>query len=122
MFNRENIKETIETIKTGLNFTAPYVEISQASFGYDGIYLAIAFEPKNEWSHGYIENSNYVRIAFYNNGIIKQFTCSLYEKNQPCTYETRLNKKFRKVTVKNLSQAIEKIKAYVVDVNNYYNS
>ncbi len=123
IFNNGEIsqQQAIEILKAKLANKAPFVTVSSGALGKERIFFLVSFQPKESWPYGYVENSNYTRLHLDENGIIKQFTCSLYQKDKPCSYETRLNEKFRKCTVKSLDKAIEKIENYLTKVNNYYN-
>lgn len=122
IFNNGEIsqQQAIEILKAKLADKAPFINVSSGAFGSEMIFFLVSFQPKHTWSHGYVENSNYTRLHLNENGIIEQFTCSLYQKDKPCSYETRLNEKFRKCTVKSLDKAIEKLSIYFDKINEHY--
>lgn len=123
IFNNGEIsqQQAIEILKTKLAGKAPFINVSSGVFGKESIFFLVSFQTKESWPYGYVENSNYTRLHLDENGIIEQFTCSLYQKDKEISYETRLNEKFRKCTVKSLDKAIEKLSIYFNKINNYYN-
>jgi hypothetical protein len=113
-------KQTIELLREKLTSKVPFINVNKAALGDDMIMILISFEPKENWSYGYVENSNYIRLHIEDNGVIEQFVCSLYQKDKGCSYENRLNIKFRKCTVQSLDKAIEKLCVYIDKVNEHY--
>lgn len=93
-----------------------YISLSKGVFGNDTIMLLVSFEPKTEWSHGYVENSNYFRMAIYKDGKMEVFTQSLYEPGKQVSYETRLKIKFRKATAKSMKDAADRAVKFVKEV------
>ena len=108
-----NVYEMIDFIKNGIENEVPFVHISKGIFGGDTIMLLISFDPKSEWKFGYVENSNYFRMMVEDNGVIEEFTRSLYYKGVGKSFETRLKTKFRKCTVKSKEDVVRKIKDYI---------
>lgn len=115
-----NQQQAIEILKAKLAGKAPFVNVSSGALGNETIFFLVSFQTKESWPYGYVENSNYTRLHLDENGVIEQFTCSLYQKGKPCSYETRLNEKFRKCTVKSLDKAIEKLSIYFDKINEHY--
>jgi hypothetical protein len=93
-----------------------YISLSKGVFGNDTIMLLVSFEPKTEWSNGYVENSNYFRMAIYKDGKMEVFTQSLYEPGKQVSYETRLKIKFRKATAKSMKDAADRAVKFVKEV------
>lgn len=122
IFNNDThtLASAIESLKINLSSLAPYVSVTKAPLGNDTIMLTISFDDKSNWSHGYLENSNYFRMRIDDTGLIEQFSCSLYKKGYQFSYENRLDKKFRKTNVKSFDVAIQKIVKYITEVNEKY--
>jgi hypothetical protein len=116
IFNNGNktVKEMIDFINTELIADAPYVRASRAALGDDTIMLLVSFEPKESWRHGYVENSNYFRMAIYETGEMEVFTQSLHKGGGSA--EHRIKVKFRKCTVKTEEQMILKLKTFIQNV------
>jgi hypothetical protein len=108
----------IEYIKREMNGYVPYLSVSKGAMGgNDSIYLAISLEPKSEWSHGYIENSQYFRMAVYHSGEMEVFCWGLYKKGRRHSYEHRLKTKFRKCTAKSVEDVVKRIKKFIDKIN-----
>lgn len=93
-----------------------YYSLSKGAFGNDTIMVLVSFEPKTEWSNGYVENSNYFRMSIQENGKMEVFTQSLYEPGKPVSYETRLKIKFRKATAKSAKDAADRLVKFINEV------
>ena len=73
-----DIQSAIDTLKDRLEQENPgYYSLGKGAFGNDTIMLLVSLDPKAEWSNGYVENSNYFRMAIYKNGKMEVFTLSL---------------------------------------------
>lgn len=108
----------IELLRSEIGSYVPYAHISRGAMrGDDSIYMAIALVPENEWVYGYIENTQYFRMAFYESGEMEVFTQSLYKKFHGKSYESRIKTKFRKCTAKSVEDAIKRIKTFIDKVN-----
>lgn len=127
---KEGAELVIQKLKSELASEVPHFSASRGNLGSDGIYMLIAFDPKEKWSNGYLENSNYVRMVLYSNGTMEVFSQQLTNNkgevsplfkgadvtNRNHTYPTRLPIKFRKTKAKNLDDAILKIKKFIHSV------
>lgn len=112
-----DITQASEILKDALEKEKPgYISLSKGVFGNDTIMLLVSFEPKTEWSNGYVENSNYFRMAIYKDGKMEVFTQSLYEPGKQVSYETRLKIKFRKATAKSMKDAADRVVKFVKEV------
>lgn len=121
IFNSEKTLSTdtyIEFLKNDLSDVVPFIKIDKGSLGgNDSIYLLVSLEPKNEWAHGILENSQYFRMALYEDGEMHVFTQSLYKKGLRNTFEGRIKTKFRKCKAKHLADAVERIRKFIDKVN-----
>lgn len=113
-------KEAIDYLKNELSGLVPFVSVSSASIGSDTIMLLVAFEPKEKWPHGYVENTNYFRMRIGEDGEMEVFTSSLYKKDSTPSRENRLNVKFRKAKAKTLEDAKNRISKLIEEVKNEY--
>jgi hypothetical protein len=112
-----DIQSAIDTLKDRLEQENPgYYSLSKGIFGNDTIMLLVSLDPKAEWSNGYVENSNYFRMAIYKNGKMEVFTQSLYYPNVPVSYETRLKVKFRKSTAKSMKDAADRLVKFINEI------
>ena len=112
-----DITQASEILKDALEKEKPgYISLSKGVFGNDTIMLLVSFEPKTEWSNGYVENSNYFRMAIYKDGKMEVFTQSLYEPGKQVSYETRLKIKFRKATAKSMKDAGDRLVKFIKEV------
>jgi len=112
-----DIQSAIDTLKDRLEQENPgYYSLSKGIFGNDTIMLLVSLDPKAEWSNGYVENSNYFRMAIYKNGKMEVFTQSLYYPNVPVSYETRLKIKFRKSTAKSMKDAADRLVKFINEI------
>ena len=112
-----DITQASEILKDALEKEKPgYISLSKGVFGNDTIMLLVSFEPKTEWTNGYVENSNYFRMSIYKDGKMEVFTQSLYEPGKPVSYETRLKIKFRKATAKSAKDAADRAVKFVKEV------
>lgn len=93
-----------------------FYSLSKGVFGDDTIMVLVSFEPKEGWSNGYVENSNYFRMAIYKDGKMEVFTQSLYEPGKQVSYETRLKIKFRKATAKSMKDAADRLVKFIKEV------
>jgi len=90
------------------NILAPYVNVGVSTLG--GINRAsaiikVSLNRKEEWMHGILQNSKYFMMNLERNGTLDQFAKS---------YE--ISKKFRKTKVKDMTDAVRKIMAYINQV------
>jgi hypothetical protein len=115
-----DINTAIEKINRALEPLIPYKNVTKGIFGNDTIMVLAVFEPKNEWTNGIMENSNYFRMAIYSDGKMEVFTQSLYAKNVESKYENRLPVKFRKSKAKNIDDAAARLVKYVNEVKKFY--
>jgi len=112
-----DIQSAIDTLKDRLEQENPgYYSLSKGAFGNDTIMLLVSLDPKSEWSNGYVENSNYFRMAIYKDGKMETFVQSLYYPNVPVSYETRLKIKFRKSTAKSMKDAADRLIKFINDI------
>lgn len=112
-----DIQSAIDTLKDRLEQENPgYYSLSKGIFGNDTIMLLVSLDPKAEWPNGYVENSNYFRMAIYKNGKMEVFTQSLYYPNVPVSYETRLKVKFRKSTAKSMKDAADRLVKFINEI------
>jgi len=107
-----------EYLNQKISTFVPYLNVNKGALGgEDSIYLAVSLEPKNEWSHGYIENSQYFRMSIYDGGSMEVFCWGLYKKGYRHSYEHRLKTKFRKCTAKSVEDVVRRIKKFIDKVN-----
>lgn len=112
-----DVYTAIETIFDRLSpLVDGYTFVDTGCMGTDTIMLLLSFEPKEKWSHGYVENSNYMRISIEQNGEVECFTQSLYPYEAAKSYETRLPIKLRKFTAKSFDVVLTKLADHVVKV------
>jgi hypothetical protein len=112
-----DIQLAIDILKDRLAEENPgYYSLNKGIFGNDTIMLLVSLDPKAEWSNGYVENSNYFRMAIYKNGKMEVFTQSLYYPNVPVSYETRLKIKFRKSTAKSMKDAADRLVKFINEI------
>lgn len=113
----------IEFIKREMNGYVPYLSVNKGALGgNDSIFLAVALNPKNEWKNGIFENSQYFRMAIYENGEMEVFTQSLYKKGHNYSYEYRIKTKFRKCTAKSVEDAVVRLIKFIDKVNDDINN
>lgn len=118
---KEFSNEDLQSVKEHLVYM-PYVKVSFGAFDKETIFMNLSFEKRENWANGIYQNSNNIILRFDSNGVIETVNTSLYEKGQFASYENRLNKKFRKTTVKSMDEFFKKIDKYLLDVLNYYNN
>lgn len=112
-----DVYAAIETIFNRLSpLVDGYTKVDTGCLGDDTIMLLLSFEPKEKWSHGYVENSNYMRISVSQNGEVHAFSESLYLYGMGKSYETRLPIKLRKFTAKSFDVVLTKLAAHVEKV------
>lgn len=107
IFDVESVKQFVEDLRHDIK--APYVTAHYSTLeGNDNVsvLLTISLDEKQKWENGIIENSRYAKFHIKRNGAIDVISAS-----------HTIPKRFRKVTVKNTHQAIEKINKYITDVN-----
>ena len=76
LFSIDNIEESKEELRNILKQKFPYVSVVHSTLGGDEtvtIMVAIAKEPKEDWSNGYFENSTYARIHIDRKGTVEKF-------------------------------------------------
>ena len=127
IFNTDIIsqQQAINYLQTELTPLAPFVKVSSGALGNETIMLLVSFEPKENWSYGYVENSNYFRMRIEDNGMLEVFVATFYKKGTNASsagYDNRLKIKFRKTTVKSLEEAKKKIADYINKIKEYYNN
>lgn len=120
LWTPDQIQESIDFIKKQLEGVVPVFTVSKSSLGGTDIYLLVCFQPRNEWAHGIMENSNYFRMRIEMNGTMEEFTRSLYQKGARAAYETRLPVKFRKTKAKDVKDAAKKLLAYIELIKSHY--
>lgn len=112
----------IKYIKREMNGYVPFLSVNKGAMGgNDSIFLAVGLTPKNEWSHGIFENSQYFRMAIYQDGVMEVFTQSLYKKNCKNSYEGRIKTKFRKCTAKSVEEVVIRLIKFINKVNDDIN-
>lgn len=112
-----DIQSAIDVLKDRLEQENPgYYSLSKGVFGNDTIMVLVSLDPKSEWPNGYVENSNYFRMAIYKDGKMETFVQSLYYANVPASYESRLKIKFRKSTAKSVKDAADRLVKFINDV------
>ena len=113
--NGFDVNNMIDYIKSsGINL--PYLQVTNGVLGNETIMILASFDPKSEWNHGYVENSQYFRMMIESNGVMEVFTQSLHQRNIRKSYDTRLKTKFRKSTVKDKESVIKKLNEYIEKV------
>jgi len=111
------VHTAIETIFDRLSpLVDGYTKVDNGCMGTDTIMLLLSFEPREKWSYGHVENSNYMRIAVEQNGEVECFTQSLYPYGMDKSYATRLPIKLRKFTAKSFDVVLTKLAAHVEKV------
>lgn len=108
--NMENETVSIFTPETDLaalrpSIKAPFVNMKMSTLGGPEratIMLTISLLPREEWRYGIYENSPGMRFSIHRTGEVEQFYRS-----------PEISKKFRKIRVRSLDEAISKINAYV---------
>lgn len=112
-----DIQSAIDIFKDRLEKENPgYYSLSKGVFGNDTIMVLVSLDSKSEWPNGYVENSNYFRMAIYKDGKMEVFSQSLYYANVPVNYESRLKIKFRKSTAKSIKDAADRLVKFINDV------
>ncbi len=112
-----DIFQAMESLAAVLKKENPgFYSLNKGVFGNDTIMVLVSFEPKEAWSNGYVENSNYFRMSIQKDGKMEVFTQSLYEPGKPESYETRLKIKFRKSTAKNMKDAADRLVKFINEV------
>lgn len=115
IFNNEQYtrEDAITFLNSALSSIVPFASVLEAALSRDTIMILISFDPKEQWAHGYVENSNYVRMKIDQYGVMEVFVSSLHKKDVQISRESRLNIKFRKTRAKSLVDAVNKIEKFV---------
>ena len=65
---KEQNEEILSYLRNNIKY--PYVNISNGALGgYDSIYIKLSLDPKEEWDHGYIQNSRMLLFSVIDNKI-----------------------------------------------------
>lgn len=109
--NNLNIIWTLEDadkLKEAIN--TPFKNCTLSTLGgpnSKAIMIVFSLQPKEQWSHGILENSDYARFHLDYNGVLEMFSGNLKRK---------FGINFRKTRVKNIDDAISKINKYIQDI------
>jgi len=98
IFNVDTAKDFANQLNTQIK--APFVKTQISTLGGNeniSVLLLIAMDKKENWNYGILENSKYARFHISNKGVIERFRSNKFKN------------KFRKIRVKNVQQAIDKI-------------
>jgi hypothetical protein len=99
-------------IKSSLSGLVPEIRLSTGVLSrYDYVDIILILQPKEKWANGLVENAASMRFEIKNNGKIEMTHSRLYVKSKRPIYA--LPVKFVKQSVKDASQAAEKIKKVV---------
>ena len=101
IFDSTTASEAVAAIKSGVK--APVVSIQASSLGGPeniSIMIAIGLDPKESWANGIFENSRYIRLHLYKNGVLESFV-------------NTTGAKFRKTRAKSVDDVVAKLNAYV---------
>jgi hypothetical protein len=115
IFNTPEIsyEQAIEEINQALEGVVPVKNVTKGTFGKDSVYILIVFDPREEWPNKIMENANYFRMVLSQDGSMEVFAQSLYYKDMPVSYDSRVKIKFRKTKAKNTQDAIQKLIKYI---------
>jgi len=105
VFSIEDMEESEDTIKNGLQRVVPFLNITHSTLGGNeniSITIKLSLDPKEDWYNGIYQNSRYSMFMFKRNGVLEQFSMG---QNIP--------KKFRKSRVKSVDDVISKITKYI---------
>lgn len=92
---------------------APHLGINKSTLGGDqhvSILMAIGLDKEEEWKYGIFENSRYLKLHLFNDGVMELISSNV----KPAKY-------FRKTRVKDVKDAINKINRYIDEVNKITN-
>ncbi len=110
----------MEYFREILGDIVPVYGVHSGAFGSGTVMFTICFQPREEWAHGIMENSNYFRMSLEENGEMEVFAASLYKKGERPNYENRLGVKFRKAHAKSLEDAANKLIKFINTIKEYY--
>lgn len=116
-------KKVMDLIRERYENRVPFIRVASGCFDNDSIMILVSFDKKEDWAHGYVENSNYFRMAIYDNGQMEVFTQSMYTKehrNDPNYRLSGLGVKFRKTNVKTIDKMFEKFDAFISKIEEAY--
>ena len=105
------------------NNRLPFFNASCGCLGNDSVFLLVSFDKREDWPHGYVENTNYFRMAIYSDGRMEVFTQCLYAKGHRNDYQYKLSAmgiKFRKTTVSTTDKMFEKIDSFISKIEESY--
>jgi hypothetical protein len=110
MIFNANSDEKIKLINqyVNSNIKSPVVKSSVSTLGgidRAAIMIKLSLDDRSTWPNGIFENSRFMHISIDTDGTVEQF-CKDY----------KIAGKFRKIHVKSLKQAIEKINKYISEV------
>ena len=99
----ENIYDDVKLLQSKIK--APFVNVYSSALGGKknvAILITFSLDDKKDWANKILENSRYVKLYFDNTGVIELTTQS-----------NKLPKKWRKVRVKSVDDAISKINKFI---------
>lgn len=118
IFNTTEVSQEtfINELRNVLTHLVPYVSVHSGVLGKDTIMVLVSFDKKEDWRHGYVENSNYFRMSIESDGVMEEFVQSIYIGGES-SIKNRLGFKFRKSTCKSREVVINKLVDFINKIN-----
>jgi hypothetical protein len=107
VFDMATVDDWVNKLQSGIK--APTVGVKYSTLGGEkdvSILIMVSMDDKKDWINNILENSHYVRLHLYNDGVLDMISGHV----KPA-------KNFRKTRVMSVEDAIMKINRYVVEVD-----
>jgi hypothetical protein len=107
VFDMTTVDDWVNKLQSGIK--APTVGVKYSTLGGEkdvSILIMVSMDDKKDWINNILENSHYVRLHLYNDGVLDMISGHV----KPA-------KNFRKTRVMSVEDAIMKINRYVVEVD-----
>lgn len=107
VFDMATVDDWVNKLQSGIK--APTVGVKYSTLGGEkdvSILIMVSMDDKKDWINNILENSHYVRLHLYNDGVLDMISGHV----KPA-------KNFRKTRVMSVEDAIVKINRYVVEVD-----
>jgi hypothetical protein len=109
-------QDEVGEITEGLKNLVPYVSVRLYTLGgadRASILFTVSFDARETWQNGYLENSNYRRFHWLQDGTLDDFS-----GHSGPSAGFKIAVKFRKTKAADVSAVLSKIGKFISDVNN----
>lgn len=115
LFDKNSAQDFTAYLKNELINRYPdmYVKFTRAPLGDNSVVLYASLEPKETWSNGIFENSDYFIMEIYTDGTMEKTLTSFYQKGKRFGKDSRVKVSFPRQKAVNREDIVKRLFKFI---------